>query len=68
MKLKMGDYIILEYDGSVWVWGEGHINDTPTNLKVEDGSFRRFVEALAKEHGFSIAESAPDWPHCFELV
>lgn len=71
-KMELKDkYVVLEYDGSVSVYdGTEYVEDlkeAPKDLKVEDGSFRQFVEAEAKKHQLNV-EPQIEWPHCFRLT
>lgn len=69
MIIHSGQCVVLEDDGAVAVYdGVDYLQDienAPRDLRVENGSFRRFVEVLAKECGLSI--KTMEWSHCFGL-
>ncbi len=64
-------YVVLEINGAVSVYDGleyvGDILQAPHDLSLADGSFRRFVDALAKQLGFQV-KPEPGMPHCFRMV
>lgn len=71
--VEEGNYIVLERSGEVSVYDgseyNGPLADAPRNLKIQDGSFRRFVEDLASELGFQVELEPGDLGHfCIRLV
>ncbi len=70
-QLRSGLCIVLPQGGGPFVC-EGVnfvelINDAPPDLKIEDGSFFKFVEKLATEYGLVARLEVYEWPHCIRL-
>lgn len=71
IELRPGLSIFLAHTGHVSVCdGVDYLGDLfnqPTDLRVEDGSFRRFVEEKATEVGLVAKLAVYEWEHCFTL-